>query len=428
MAINKVINKSTKSHGAMRNVLEYVLRDGKVSEGHAFIAGPYTGDTINYDEVYQAWIKEKRLWNKDSGRMYAHNIISFHKDEKVSSAEVLEIGITFAEKFFPKHQYIVTVHQDKDHLHCHIVTNSVSYIDGSKLHQTKRDLDRQKGYTNNLCREHGLTVAEKGRHFDGTAMEQGEVTAWSKDKYNLFLNDSKKSYVLDCAITVLEVVPQSASREEFISGMKDRGWTVQWEDSRKHIVFQNNDGKRVRDSNLEKTFAGLEVNKEALTHEFERQNELRISAIKRARDRADDELRQYYAEIESATEGLNSAETIRNNTKADRRNTTTHRHNTGNEVTDGQYNPGTGATEETGTAFRYRNDTDTLIGEIRAEISDSRSQSRTVIRTENQSVADEKQSITDAEQRRFEEQRRSSERKRAKTTRRKVSHTCGQEL
>jgi hypothetical protein len=427
MAINKVINKSTKSHGAMRNVLEYVLRGEKVKEGHTFIAGPYAGDTINYDEVYQTWIKEKQLWNKDSGRMYAHNIISFHKDEKVSPAEVLKIGITFSEKFFPKHQYVVSVHQDKDHLHCHIVTNSVSYIDGSKLHQTKRDLERQKRFTNSLCCEHGLTVAEKGRHFDGTAMEQGEVTAWSKDKYNLFLNDSKKSYVLDCAIAVLEVVPQSKSREEFISGMINRGWTVEWEDHRKHIVFRNNDGKKVRDSNLEKTFAGLEVNKEALTHEFERQNELRNSALKVARDSANDDLRQYYAEIESAAAGLDSAETVRNNTKTNERNTATYQYDFGNAVTDGQYNTGTGSSEETGQTFGYRSDTDTLIREIRTDISDSRSQSRIVIRTENQSVVDEKQSITDAEQRRFEEQRRAEESKRTKTTRRKVPLSHGWE-
>ena len=427
MAINKVINKSAKSHGAMRNVLEYVLRSEKVKEGHVYIAGPYAGDAITYDEVYHTWIKEKQLWNKDSGRMYAHNIISFHKDERVSPTEALEIGITFSEKFFPKHQYVVTVHQDKDHLHCHIVTNSVSYIDGSKLHQTKRDLDRQKRFTNRLCREHGLTVAEKGRHFDGTAMEQGEVTAWSKDKYNLFLNDSKKSYVLDCAIAVLEVVPQSKSREEFISGMINRGWTVEWEDRRKHIVFRNNDGKKVRDSNLEKTFAGLEVNKEALTHEFERQNELRISALKATGDINDDELRQYYAEIESAAAGLDSAEAVRNNTKTSERDSTTHPHDFGNKVTGGQYNTGIGSAEETGQAFGCESDTDTLLREVRTEISDSRSQSRIVIRTENQSVVGEKQSITDAEQRRLEEQRRAVESKRAKAARRKVSHSHGWE-
>ena len=99
MAINKVVNKSTKSHGAMRNVLEYVLRDEKIKQGFVEIAGPYPGETINYDEVYQSWLAEKRLWDKDSGRMYTHNIISFHKDEQVTPKQVLEIGSKFAEKF-----------------------------------------------------------------------------------------------------------------------------------------------------------------------------------------------------------------------------------------------------------------------------------------------------------------------------------------
>ena len=227
MAINKVVNKSTKSHGAMRNVLEYVLRDEKVKEGYVFIEGPYDGDSINYDEVYQTWIREKQIWDKDSGRMYAHNIISFHKDEKITPEEVLEIGKAYAEKFFPEHQYVISVHQDKDHLHCHIVVNSVSYIDGRKLHQTKKDLEKQKEFTNDLCRERGLSIAEKGHHFDGFLIEQGEITAWNKDKYNLLINNTKQSFVADCAIALMEAIPQSASREEFISCMKARGWSVQ---------------------------------------------------------------------------------------------------------------------------------------------------------------------------------------------------------
>lgn len=278
MAINKVVNKKTVTHGAMRNVLEYVLRDKKVREGYVDITGPYSGETINYDEVYQAWLREKKLWNKDSGRMYYHNIISFHKDEKVSPEEVLELGRLFADKFFPGFQNLIVVHQDKDHLHAHIVSNSVSFLDGHKYHQSNKTLKRQKEFTNDLCRERGLTIAEKGRHFDGSLIEEGEIMAWSKDKYNLLINDSKKSFIADCAIALLQVIPESASREEFISGMEQRGWAVQWEDKRKHITFRNENGDKVRDTNIENTFTGMEVNKEALTHEFERQNELRLIA------------------------------------------------------------------------------------------------------------------------------------------------------
>ena len=102
------------------------------------------------------------------------------------------------------------------------------------------------------------------------------------------INDSKKSFIADCAIALLQVIPESASREEFISGMEQRGWAVQWENKRKHITFRNENGDKVRDTNIENTFTGMEVNKEALTHEFERQNELRLIAERerKARRRA----------------------------------------------------------------------------------------------------------------------------------------------
>ncbi len=268
MAINKVVNKAAKSHGAMRNLIEYVLKEGKNKDGYIEITGPYEAPTINYDDVYNTWVNEKILWDKDSGRMCAHNIISFHKNEQTTPEEVLDIGRQFADKFFSGHQCLLGVHQDKDHLHCHIVTNSVSYIDGSKLHQTKKDLERQKKFTNELCKKRGLSIAEKGHHFDGSLIVPGEVTAWSKDKYNLLINDSKKSYVSECAKAIMDAISIVKDKEDFIALMNKAGWSVQWEDSRKHIVFLNESGQKIRDSNIEKTFPGIKVNKDALTVEF----------------------------------------------------------------------------------------------------------------------------------------------------------------
>ena len=289
MAINKVVNHGAKSHSGMKNVIGYVLRDDKVREGFVMITGPYSEETITAAGVYKAFLSEKKLWEKDSGRMYAHNVISFHKDEQITPVECLEIGEAFADRFFPAHQSLIGVHQDKDHLHCHIVTNTVSYIDGKKLHQSKIDLERQKQFTNTLCKERGLSVAEKGRHFDGTVIEDGEIRSWDKNKYNLIVDKSKGSYVADCALAVLEVTPKSASREEFIRGMQERGWSVQWLDKRKHIVFMDVKGRKVRDSNLARTFS-MKVGKEALNGEFKRQaadKERRIRDIRTAVSGAD---------------------------------------------------------------------------------------------------------------------------------------------
>jgi|GEM_PF-5765358 len=147
----------------------------------------------------------------------------------------------------------------------------------------------QKEFTNDLCREKGLSVTEKGKHFDGTAMKNGELSAWNKDKYNLLKNDQKKSFVIDCGLAVMDAVQASTSREEFISGMEASGWRTTW-NQRKHITFENDKGEKVRDSNLSKTF-NLKISKEDLLNEFTRQAALRLAAAGAAEKRKDDEQR-----------------------------------------------------------------------------------------------------------------------------------------
>jgi uncharacterized protein YlxW (UPF0749 family) len=62
---------------------------------------------------------------------------------------------------------------------------------------------------------------------------------------------------------VLKALENCISKEKFIEKMKQFGWSVNWTEKRKHITFQNQDGKKVRDSNLSKTFH-LDISKEGL--------------------------------------------------------------------------------------------------------------------------------------------------------------------
>lgn len=127
-------------------------------------------------------------------------------------------------------------------------------------------------------------------------LEEGHVRAWSKDKYHLLANESKNSYLTDCGLAVLDSIEQCESKEQFINNMKKRGWKVIWKDSRKNITFENEEGKRVRDKNLSKTF-NLNITKEGVLNEFERQNKIRI------RRESDDELERYCREVEAIIGG-----------------------------------------------------------------------------------------------------------------------------
>ena len=279
MAINKTINKSSKSHGAMRNCLEYVLRREKTEERLTYVTGPYSYNEITWENVYKSFVEEKKLWNKDSGRMYNHNIISFPPNEDITVEQALEFGKEFAETWFPEHQSLIAVHQDRDHIHMHIVTNTVSYVDGQKLHNTKQDLQRMKEYTNSMCRERGLSIAEKGRHYDGSAIEAGTIIAWSKDVYHMLADNGVKSAVVDCFRSLQQSVDTSCSKEDFIDKMNSQGWTVNWDEKHKYITFINSEGFRVRDSMISKTF-NVDISKNSLTRKFEHDN-LRIDYSRR---------------------------------------------------------------------------------------------------------------------------------------------------
>ena len=412
MAINKTINKRTNTHGAMRNCIEYVLRQDKTSELLTYVTGPYCRDEIKYDLVYRTFLEEKKMWDKDSGRMYAHNIISWHKDEQITPEQALEFGKEFAENWFSGFQTLVAVHKDKDHIHCHLVTNSVSYEDGRKLHNTKKDLERMKQLTNQMCRERGLTVAEKGKHFDESQIEKGEVIAWSKDKYNLFRQQVKDSFVADCAMAVLKALENCISKEKFIEKMKQFGWNVNWTDKRKHITFQNQDGKKVRDSNLSKTFH-LDISKEDLENEFDRNYE-RVRAEAERTNGADEELAGYYRQVEATCEGAGGV--------------------TG--VSDGRERRVTGEKSEDERVYPEISGKDTQAenGKTEAILRESRNARRnSEVKRRNSSFDNrtvrnaEAESIASEEQRRFEEQKRIEEQERARAARRRNKRRSGPE-
>ena len=413
MAVNKTINKRTNTHGAMRNCIEYVLRQDKTGELLTYVTGPYCHDEINYDLVYRTFLEEKKMWNKDTGRMYAHNIISWHKDEQITPEQAFEFGKEFAENWFSGFQTLVAVHKDKDHIHCHLVTNSVSYEDGRKLHNTRKDLERMKQLTNQMCRERGLTVAEKGKHFDGSQIEKGEVIAWSKDKYNLFCQQVKDSFVADCAMAVLKALENCISKEKFIEKMKQFGWNVNWTEKRKHITFQNQEGKKVRDSNLFKTFH-LDISKEGLENEFNgNRKKARDSANRDSR--SDEELAGYYRQVEAACEGAGGV--------------------TG--ASDGRERRVTGEKSEDERVYPEISGKDTQAenGKTEAILRESRNARRnSEIKRRNSSFDNrtvrnaEAESIASEEQRRFEEQKRLEEQERARAARRRNKRRSGPEL
>ena len=240
-----------------------------------------------------------------------------------------------------------------------------------------------------------------------------QVIAWSKDKYNLFRQQVKDSFVADYAMEVLKALENCISKEKFIEKMKQFGWNVNWTEKRKHITFQNQDGKKVRDSNLSKTFH-LDISKEALEHEFNGNKEKSRSIIDRA-SRADEELRNYYRELDAV---IADAGGITNQDQSGE----------GYSYAELRESERVHANTETTDTRTGSRETDELIRQAEivrrsSEINrrNSASDNRTVRNAEFESIAS-------AEQRRLEKQKRIDEQERTKAARRRNKRRSGPEL
>lgn len=209
-----------------------------------------------------------------------HVVMSFAPHEGTPE-QIHRLGVEFAEKVWPDHQVLVVTHTDREHLHNHFVINSVSYIDGNKLHWKKEDLQKAKEYCVELCKREGLYIAKKGEHIDGTPFKKGDITVWSKNLYHLLERaqyEDSGSYVLDCANTIMKAVEKASDRLSFCNEMSIHGWKVTWSDSRKYITFENSEGKKVRNRTLTKHL-GIDYSKESLEDQFKHTQS--INALKK---------------------------------------------------------------------------------------------------------------------------------------------------
>ncbi len=271
MAVFKAAAKPPKTEGGLRNLVKYVLRDEKTDETLVDGVGDFHDFAYGYqydpDRVLQEYARVRDEYGKNSGRLAAHYIVSFPPGE-VSAVQAHDVGIALAEKLWPEHQVLVVTHIDKEHIHNHFIINSTAYTDGHKLHTKKQDLKTMKSICDELCASNGLSMMQKGYHADGTPMASGDVTTGNRNLWKL-LESGRKSYIAECAVCVQTAVRQSRNRTEFIRNMENYGWQVNWTDRRSHITFVDQEGHRVRDSKISRTFH-LHVSKEELTHEFER--------------------------------------------------------------------------------------------------------------------------------------------------------------
>ncbi len=158
------------------------------------------------DTSYKEMINVKKQFFKTDGIQCFHAVQSFVKGEIIPE-QAHEIGMKLAEELWgDKFQVVVTTHLNTDNLHNHFVLNSVSFLDGKRFCNTKKDYAIMRKTSDRLCEEYGLNVLSQ------------------EEKYNKYATSSLYKELMKDSVDY--AIENSKDYNEFIKILQDLGYVI----------------------------------------------------------------------------------------------------------------------------------------------------------------------------------------------------------
>ncbi|WP_177444611.1 relaxase/mobilization nuclease domain-containing protein [Oscillospiraceae bacterium] len=253
MPIIHFINNKSQSAGGMRNVLAYVSKAEKTEvEDKKYV----TALNCSADTAYEEFNATKNLYHKNGGRLYYHLVQSFPSGYEIAPELAHKIAVEFANRAFKEYECVVATHIDREHIHSHIVFNSVSFEDGKKYHSDKQSVEQLMKLSDEICQKYGVQTLEK------QSQKQKKDVLSDREYRSAVKGESWKFQLMS---TITEVMKKAKSKKQFCFLMRQYGYGVRWEDNRKYITYTCPTGQRCRDKRLH----GEKFSKEMMQNEFE---------------------------------------------------------------------------------------------------------------------------------------------------------------
>lgn len=210
----------------LKPVLEYA-ENGEKTESFFYV----TGINCNAETAYEEMKSVKRHFGKTDGNVAYHGYQSFRPGE-VTPEECHAIGVELANRMWgDKFQVIVATHLDRDHLHNHFLLNSVSFVDGRKFNDNRNAYYNMRDLSDELCREHGLSVIEKPKGKTPRSIyfaeKKGEPT-----RFNLMRK------AIDTALR------SARNAKQFESVLRSQGYKFNFNPNRKYATIREIGSKK----------------------------------------------------------------------------------------------------------------------------------------------------------------------------------------
>ena len=164
MSITKILHINSEPNNVkgrhLKDSINYICNADKTESG---VLVGFHNCTMGfaYDQMQQT----KAYWGKTDGRQGYHIIISFQEGEATPETAMKVIEQFVKEYLGDRFEAVYSVHDNTNHVHGHIVFNSVSCLDGKKFHYANGDWARQiQPMVNRICSQYGLATLKIEDH------------------------------------------------------------------------------------------------------------------------------------------------------------------------------------------------------------------------------------------------------------------------
>ena len=205
MAVTKI--KPVKS--TLSKALDYIENPDK-TDGKMLISS--FGCSYETADIEFGYTLSQAL---DKGSNLAFHLIQSFAPGEVDYEKAHEIGKQLADAVTKgQHEYVVTTHIDKGHIHNHVIFCAVNFVDHHKYNSNKRSYYGIRNMSDKLCRENGLSVVVPGKGSKGKSYAEYQAektgTSW-KGKLKT---------------TVDALIPQVSSFEELLTRLQAAGYEI----------------------------------------------------------------------------------------------------------------------------------------------------------------------------------------------------------
>ena len=175
---------------------------------------------------------------KSRTKTLAHHLIQSFVPEEVSFEEAHQVGIELCEKILEgKYEYVLATHIDKDHIHNHIIFNSIDVEEGKIYHSYYGSYMNIRNQSDRLCKKHNLSVIDHETQREINEIKRRKFVNW----YDWNADKKGSSYKSRLQFDIDRTIKQSINWQDFLSKMESYGYEIKYG---KHIAFRSKNQQR----------------------------------------------------------------------------------------------------------------------------------------------------------------------------------------